>query len=87
MNRYRWVNDVQETVECKCCMMDRSRRKTGDAELVEGNHGMINDWGDCCCPKCGNVLDENHLGRTGHARLCLVLCNRINGYVGTMAHA
>ena len=35
---------------------------TGDAELVEGNSWHDNDWGDCWCDRCVEVLGANMLG-------------------------
>lgn len=42
-----------------CCLL----KKTGDAELVEGNHWHDNKWGDCHCPKCKDRPGENRLGK------------------------
>lgn len=37
---------------------------TGDAELIEGNNWHDNEWGNCNCPKCQDVLGDNLLGIT-----------------------
>ena len=36
---------------------------TGDAELVEGTTWHDNEWGDCSCPKCRNIVGKNKLGK------------------------
>ena len=35
---------------------------TGDAILIEGNHWHDNNWGDCTCEKCANIVGKNKLG-------------------------
>jgi ribA/ribD-fused uncharacterized protein len=35
---------------------------TGSARLIEGNTWHDNEWGDCTCSKCQNILGDNLLG-------------------------
>jgi len=37
--------------------------KTIGRELIEGNTWHDNHWGDCQCPKCGDIPGQNTLGR------------------------
>jgi len=37
--------------------------KTGNRELIEGNHWHDNFWGDCFCQKCTGIEGKNILGR------------------------
>jgi hypothetical protein len=38
---------------------------TGNEELVEDTTSWHdNIWGDCTCPKCANIVGQNHLGKT-----------------------
>ncbi len=37
--------------------------KTGDTELIKGNHRHDNTWGNCRCSKCKNVPGQNLLGK------------------------
>lgn len=36
---------------------------TDDAELIEGNCGHDNFFGDCICPACAKIPGENWLGK------------------------
>lgn len=37
--------------------------ETGDVELVEGNWWHDNDWGNCTCEKCLDIVGQNNLGK------------------------
>ena len=37
--------------------------ETGNAVLVEGTTWHDNEWGDCSCPKCRNIVGKNKLGK------------------------
>lgn len=36
---------------------------TGDEELVEGTTWHDNEWGNCTCEKCANIVGKNKLGK------------------------
>lgn len=36
---------------------------TGDEELVEGTTWHDNEWGNCSCEKCANIVGKNKLGK------------------------
>lgn len=36
---------------------------TGDEELIEGTTWHDNEWGNCTCPRCKNILGKNKLGK------------------------
>lgn len=36
---------------------------TGDEELVEGTTWHDNEWGNCTCEKCANIIGKNKLGK------------------------
>ena len=37
--------------------------ETGNAVLVEGTTWHDNEWGDCSCPKCRDIVGKNKLGK------------------------
>lgn len=40
----------------------RKLRATSPKALIEGNNWHDNFWGICLCPKCKNIIGQNHLG-------------------------
>lgn len=36
---------------------------TGDEELMEGTWWHDNEWGNCSCEKCQNIIGKNKLGK------------------------
>lgn len=37
--------------------------ETSPAELEEGNYWHDNEWGNCQCSKCANIIGKNKLGK------------------------
>lgn len=51
-------------LECKFeypCLREKLLA-TGDAYLVEGTTWHDNEWGNCTCEKCKNIVGKNKLG-------------------------